>query len=538
MTAKRFIYVAGGCAILGIVLAGSVFLGNVLADGKPSYGEFGVFTQVLSYITDNYVTEVDGDKLINGAINGMLQQLDPHTTYLDPERNKSMQERNRGTYYGIGISFAIVDGNLTVISPIEGSPSYRLGIRAGDIIAKIDGKSAKGINEQDVFDRLRGDRGTTVHVSILRPGEPNLLEFDIVRDEIPIFSVPYTFMLDNGTGYLRMTRFSATTSDELEKALDKLQGDGMKRLVFDLRGNAGGYLNEAIEVADKFLPANKKIVYTRGRLPDSNEDYYSTGRGRQSSYPLIVMVDHGSASASEIVSGAIQDWDRGLIVGETTFGKGLVQRQYPLKNNGALLLTVARYFTPSGRLIQRDYSDRDKYLTEDVAQIEKETESDSALAKRPEFHTGSGRVVYGGGGITPDVKIDKPYLYTKTQIELEQKRAFFEFANAWEVKHPNKYPDFLTFDQNFRIDDSMYREFTDYVKSQKIKVSPDSLTAQSDAIRRSIKAEMARNLWGDNEWYHEVIEADPALTEALTYFPQAELMAKGEAIGALTPKQR
>ncbi len=536
MTAKRFVNVASGCVILAIILAGSVFLGNVLADAKPSYGQFGVFTQVLSYINDNYVEDVDADKLIDGAITGMLQKLDPHSTYLDPDRYKKMQERNRGTYYGIGISFAIVEGNLTVISPIEGSPSYKLGIRAGDVIAKIDGKSAKGINEEEVFDRLRGERGTSVHVSIYRQGEPDMLEYDIVRDEIPIFSVPYSFMLEPGVGYLRMTRFSATTSDELEKALEKLKAQGMKRLIFDLRGNAGGYLNEAIEVADKFLPAGKKIVYTRGKLPDSNEDYYSTGRGKYNDYPLVVMVDHGSASASEIVSGAMQDWDRGLVVGETTFGKGLVQRQYTLKNNAALLLTVARYYTPSGRLIQRDYTDREKYITEDETQIEQETESDSALAKRPLFHTGAGRVVYGGGGITPDVKIKKPYLYTKLLMELERSRAFFEFANAYEAKTRAKFTDFDTFDHTYNVDDAVVRDFTAFLKDKKVKYDADSLQAQTDAVRRSIKAEMARNLWGENERYHIIIEADPALVEALTYFPQAELMARGEPIGNLSPR--
>jgi carboxyl-terminal processing protease len=362
MSGKRIFYTASTILALVGVLAGFVFLGNVLAYGKTIYTQLGVFSQVLSYINDNYVDEVDGEKLIDGAISGMLEELDPHCNYLDPDRFKRMQERNRGTYYGIGISFDIVDGDLTVIAPIYGSPSDRLGIRAGDIIAEIEGKSAKGISREEVMDTLRGEKGSTVRVSIKREGVDGLLHFDIVRDEIPIYSVPYHFMIRDDVGYVRMTRFSATTSQELREAIDNLQSQGMEQLVLDLRGNSGGYLNEAIEVADMFLPPNRKIVYTRGRLPDSSEDYYSTGKGKHTEPPLVIMVDGGSASASEIVSGAIQDWDRGLIVGETTFGKGLVQRQYRLKNGAALLLTVARYYTPSGRLIQRDYSDRDKYL--------------------------------------------------------------------------------------------------------------------------------------------------------------------------------
>lgn len=539
MTAKRLAYAASGCAILAVLLAGFVFLGNVLAYAKPSYGQFGVFTQVLSYISDNYVEEVESDKIIDGAITGMLEKLDPHSTYLDPDRYKKMQERNRGTYYGIGISFAIVDGNLTVISPIEGSPSYKLGIRAGDIIAKIDDKTAKGINETEVFEQLRGDRGTTVHVSVWREGEQDLLEFDIVRDEIPIFSVPYAFMIEPGIGYVRMIRFSATTSDELEKALTRLEAEGMEKLLLDLRGNSGGYLNEAIEVADKFLPEGKKIVYTRGRLPDSNEDYYSTGRGKHGDYPLVVMVDHGSASASEIVSGAIQDWDRGMVVGVTTFGKGLVQRQYSLRNGAALLLTVARYYTPSGRLIQRDYSDRDKYLSEDAGEIEAEVESDSANAERPEFHTSAGRVVYGGGGISPDVKIDDRYPYTKTQQELDRKRAYFDFANHYSATRGLKFQDFNAFEREFKVDDDVMETFQDWLDEKKITVSADSLTAQQDMVRRMIKAELARNLWGENERYHVIIAADPALQAAMTHFPEAaEMIRSASARSAVNPAKR
>lgn len=528
MSAKRLFYITSGCAVLGMAVAGLIFTGGLKAYAKPGYGQLGVFTQVLTYINDYYVENVNSDSLIDGAITGLLARLDPHSTYLDPDRFKKIQERNKGTYYGIGISFSIVDGNLTVIAPIEGSPSYKLGIRAGDIITKIDGKSAKGIDEQEVFDKLRGDRGTKVHVSIYREGEPNLLEFDIIRDEIPIFSVPYSFMLTPGTGYVRLIRFSATTSDELEKALDKLHAQGMQRLVLDLRGNSGGYLNEATDVADKFLPAGKRIVYTRGRLPDSNEDYYSTGRGKEGSYPLIVLVDHGSASASEIVSGAMQDWDRGLVLGVTTFGKGLVQRQYALQNNGALLLTVARYYTPSGRLIQRDYHDREKYLTEDVSDIEKETDSDSARAKRPEFHTAAGRVVYGGGGITPDVKIDKLYPYPKLQRDLDAKHAYFDFANHFIATQNPKYPGFDAFNKSFTADDQVINDFTSFLKEKKISYDADSLKAQSDMVKRAIKSELALNLWGENERYQVIIAADPALQEALTYFPQAELMARGE----------
>lgn len=533
MTVKRLFYTGTVCLVAIVGLGGFVFLGNVFATGKTIYSQLGVFTQVLTFINDNYVEEVDGEKMIDGAIVGMLQKLDPHSTYLDADRFKRMQERNRGTYYGIGISFELVNGFITVISPIEGSPSHKLGLRAGDVIVKIDNESAKGITQEEVYDKLRGERGTTVHVSIQREGEPELLEFDIVRDEIPIFSVPYSFMLDPEVGYIRMIRFSATTSDELEAAVDKLRAQGMQKLVFDLRGNSGGYLNEAIEVVDKFLPGTKKIVYTRGRLPDSSEDYFTTGRGQHTRFPIVVMVDHGSASASEIVSGALQDWDRALIVGETTFGKGLVQRQYRLKNGAALLLTVARYYTPSGRLIQRDYTDRDKYIEEDVETIEEEMESDSALAARPEFMTAQKRLVYGGGGITPDIRIKKKYLLSKLEQQLGQKRAFFDYANHYVVDKKMSNQSFETFHREFDLSDGDMQDFTRWLKEKKIEFDADSLAKQSADLERDLKAEIARNLWGDNERYHTLIDGDPALAEAISYFPQAEEMARRETEGVL-----
>lgn len=526
MTRTKFILTTAGVVLVFVLLTGASFLGNVLASAGSPYGPYDTFTRVLRFVKDNYVEEVDDTKLMDGAIVGMLEKLDPHSTYLDPDKSKRMQERNRGNFDGIGISFAIVDGNLTVISPIEGTPSWRLGLRPGDIIAKIDGVSARGIKEDEVFDKLRGPRGSSVHITIVRDGEKEPLEYDIVREQIPIFSVPYSFMLRPDVGYVRMTRFSATTSDELAKALQKLGEQGMKKLVLDLRGNAGGYLNEAIAVSDKFLPAGKKIVYTVGRLPDSNEEYASSGRGDETDCPLVVMVDHGSASASEIVSGAMQDWDRGLVVGETTFGKGLVQRQYQLPNSGALLLTVARYFTPSGRLIQRDYSDRDKYLMEDVETIEQETAKADSAAPRPEFHTGLGRVVYGGGGITPDHKISKRYLYPRLQQDLDRNRAYFEFAAHYLTDKGLKYATFDLFDRDVKIDRPVVSDFRAFLDRKKIVYNADSLAAQDDMVRRGIKAEIARTLFGENERYRVIIDADPALTEALTYLPEAERMLK------------
>lgn len=526
MKPKRFVLVLAGTLSVSLVMTGVFLLNSGLASGRTVYTQLSVLTEVLSLVTDNYVEQVSGEDLVDGAIGGLLDELDPHSNYLDPERYRRMQERNRGTYYGIGISFEIVDGNLTVVSVIEGGPSGKLGLRPGDVIVRINGESAKGIKQEEVFDKLRGDRGTVVHVTIHRPGEDDVHEFDIVRDEIPIYSVPYSFMLQPGIGYVRMTRFSSTTSDELETALQKLEAQGMEKLILDIRGNSGGYLNEAIEVADKFLPSGKKIVYTKGRISDSNEEYFTTGRGRHGHYPLIVLIDHYSASASEIVSGAVQDWDRGLIVGERSFGKGLVQRQFQLKNGGALLLTVARYYTPSGRLIQRDYTDKEKYVSEDAEEIDAEAAADTTKTLMPEFQTASGRVVRGGGGIEPDVRLQQKWRFTNLQRTLD--RSYFDFANRYvneEKLHPSSFSEFL---RDFQVTEPVLRSFEGFLKSQKVKYDPDTLKAEMDQVKNGIKREMARNLWGENERWQILIDSDPQIAEALRLFPQAELMARHE----------
>ncbi len=536
MSSKRLLLVTAGCILLAGILGSALFLRSGHASGRTVYTQLQVLTEVLGLVSDNYVEKTNGEDLIDGAIRGMLEQLDPHSNYLDPERFRRMQERNRGSYYGIGVSFAIVDGDLTVISPIAGTPSDKLGIRPGDVIAKINGESAKGIKEEEVFEKLRGERGTIVHVSIRRPGETDLLEFDIVRDEIPIYSVSASFMLQPGVGYVYLNRFSATTSTELEDALQSLADQGMEKLILDLRGNAGGYLNQAIEITDKFLPAGKKVVYTMGRLPDANEEYYSTGKGRHTQAPIVILLNHGSASASEIVAGALQDWDRALLAGERSFGKGLVQRQYPLKNGGALLLTVARYYTPSGRLIQRDYSDRDRYLEETAEEIDEEASSDTTAAMNEEFKTAGGRTVYGGGGIQPDVKLTSRLRATRTQGQLGN--AYFDFANAYIGESKPDLGDLESFRRNYVVGDDLVRRFESFLAEKKISYEPDSLRAEIDLVRLGIKREMARNVWGEAGRWAVTIDFDPQVSEALTLLPQAELMARKEPVGDWRTRSR
>ena len=534
-----------GLAVASGVLLGLVLSNRVLAQSDTTnsnlFQQLRQFNKVLELIQQNYVEEVDPEPLIEGAITGMLEKLDPHSTYVDSERFARMNERNQGEYHGIGISFEIRDNFITVISPIEGSPSDRLGIRAGDRIIKIDGATAEGISTEEVFDKLRGPKGSKVHVTISRPGIDELFEYDIERDKIPIVSVPYHFMLDDQTGYVRAIRFSATTSEELEAAINDLRTQGMKRMIFDLRGNSGGYLNQAIEVSDKFLAGGKTVVYTKGRIEGSSTYYYSTDNDKLPNFPLIVLVDHGSASASEIVSGAIQDHDRGLILGMTTFGKGLVQRQYTLKDGSALLLTVARYYTPSGRLIQRDYTDRSKYSSEEaIEEVEHEVEAElgpegKGEKKLPAFKTDGGRTVFGGGGITPDVKVPYSRKFTELQTKLEREQMFLDFAyKLANQKNMKKTDDFEPFFKNWTVDEAVVNQFKSYVDEKngakkddaKIVYTAEEWKTEVPYIKQALKREVARNVWGESMRYRVVIADDEMIPEAMKHFEQAALMAK------------
>ena len=526
MSRKIPVFVVCVAALAGFVL-GSLFSGPVHAESR-FLAKLHVFNDILRNIDKNYVEEVDPETLVDGAIQGMLEELDPHTTYVETRDFERMTERNTGEYEGIGISFQILDGWITVISAIEGGPSAHLGIRPGDQIATIEGESAKDLTSEQVVSKLKGPKGTKVNIAVRRPGIESLFDFTIVRDTIPLVSIPYAFMMDdNKTGYVRAIRFSATTGQELEEALNTLERQGMKQLVLDLRGNTGGYLNQAIEVADKFISGDELIVYTKGRIPGSSNEYPSTYGSTHPFFPLIVLVNHGSASASEIVSGAVQDHDRGLIIGQTTFGKGLVQRQFSLEDGSALLLTVARYYTPTGRLIQRSYADRDEYL-----EHFRNADSDSVVAKNlddlPQFKTiHKKRTVYGGGGITPDHTITSEFDLTPTQSRLEQFRTFFDFANEYAAKNFKAKPDQKEFFSNWTLDNASFADFKVMaLADDTIELTAQELDQERDYISSGIKRELAGNLWGQEARYRVIIEMDDVLGKALKYFPEAAGMAR------------
>jgi carboxyl-terminal processing protease len=469
------------------------------------------FADVYSLVEQNYAEPVNADKAIyNGAIPGMLHVLDPHSNFFDPKSYALLREDQRGKYYGVGMTVGPRNNKVIVIAPFAGTPAYRAGIRPGDIIVAVDGKPTDNMSTSDVADLLKGPKGTTVHITIVREGTDKPIEFAVVRDEIPRYSVDLHFLIRPGIGYLHITGFNETTEKEVSDALDQM-GD-LKGLILDLRQNPGGLLSEGVGVADKFLRKGQLIVSHHGR--NSPEKRYTATHGDGGKeYPLVVLVNRGTASAAEIVAGAIQDHDRGLIVGETTFGKGLVQTVYPLSENTGLALTTAHYYTPSGRLIQRDYSNVSLY----DYYFERPDESKNSTASREVKLTDSGRTVYGGGGITPDVKLD-PIKSTPFQDSLLQHYAFFNYAKHYMVNHhPTK---------SFEVDDATMQDFRKFLDAEKIPFTEAELLQNNDWVRSSIKSEIFVNAFGQEEGLKVRAEADPEVLKGLDLLPQAKQLAE------------
>jgi carboxyl-terminal processing protease len=472
---------------------------------------------------------------VEAALSGMLTTLDPHSVYIPKKDMSRVTEDFRGSFEGIGVEFDVINDTLIVVSPIFGGPSEALGILAGDKIVKIDGASCIGIKREDVPKKLRGPKGTHVKVSIKRADAADLIDYDIERDKIPIYSVDASFLVNPEVGYVTVNRFSSTTHDEFLQALNKLKAQGMKRLILDLRGNPGGYLDQAVKMADALIEGNKKVVYTKSRRPEFDEEWLSTSGGAFEKLPVIVLVNNGSASASEIVSGAVQDWDRGLIVGETTFGKGLVQRQYELSDGSALRITTARYYTPSGRLIQRPYDEsREKYYAaarkrdeQEGDNLEHKAENDTA---RPVFHTNGGRIVYGGGGVTPDyiIKLEKTSDFTNKV--LGNRQWILEFVNRYMDKNGQqlrqKYSkDVVAFRNGFDLSDDVMNTFIGFAKGKGVEFKKDEYEKDVQVIKAIIKAWIARNIWGNEGWFQVRLTVDNQFQKALTLFPEAARIA-------------
>ncbi|MGD0367710.1 MAG: S41 family peptidase [Acidobacteriaceae bacterium] len=496
------------CALGGMVLSQQV--GAQSAQDETTFRDgLKSFSAVYDVVAKNYAEPLTGDMpdkaIYDGAIPEMLHTLDPHSSFYDPKAYAKMKEDQHGKYYGVGMLIVQQNGKVVVVNPIENSPAFRAGIHPGDVITSIDGQSANGMTSVDVANRLKGPRGTKVNVTMTRVGASSPLNFDLVRDEIPNASIDLSYEIRPGIGYLHIRQFQETTGREFDDAIESF-GPGLKGLVLDLRGNPGGVLVEAVSVCDRLLKRGQIIVSQRGRaFPE--QVYRATHGNEGDNFPIVVIVNRGTASAAEIVSGALQDHDRALIAGETTFGKGLVQTVYTLSDNTGLALTTYHYFTPSGRLIQRNYNGvslYDYYYNHDQ-QPQDDKDREVKL-------TDSGRTVYGGGGITPDVKIETPKS-TPFQDLLLERDAFLGFTEEYLAHR--------TVNKDFQVDDSVLSDFKQYLASQNYEYTPQELDANLDWVKTNVKASIFATQFGLTSELKVKEDWDPEVQQALGLMPQA-----------------
>jgi len=519
-TAGFTIFILGAACLLGGLLSG-----RAEAEGDKSSAQVRTFGRVLALVEDNSIGKASSEDLVEDAIQGMLHTLDPHSNYLNRESFNEMRDEQRGMFYGLGIQINKrgPDQPLTIIAPIDGTPAAKAGLQPGDVIAKIEGQDTLNLTVQDAVRKLKGEKGTKVTITVQRVGEGAAFDVTLIRDEIPTHSIAQAFIVQPGVGIVRISSFTSTTTGELDDALAKLKSFGMERLILDLRSNPGGLLDQAVGVASRFIPEGKLVVYTRGRIAGSDQDYTAKGDLRTNA-ALVVLVDRNSASASEIVSGSIQDHDRGLVVGETTFGKGLVQRVIPLRDGGALALTTAKYYTPSGRLIQRDYTNMDDYfldaeLEDDDARAAVDSESTNHEVRR----TDAGRTVYGGGGITPDYLVRaerEPTLLSRIRRE----NILFDYAVRYAAGHPDLKP-------GFTVSDAMIKDFRAFLASRNFKYDDAAFDASRKALDLRLRSQIGRVKWGAEAESKILIEGDVQVQKALTLFDEAAKLATAGEVG-------
>ena len=518
---------AAALFLVTVTVAGGIAGGHLDAVSDATNPGFKEYSDILATARAWYADDVPANKLVYASIHGMLGTLDPHTNFLEPEEYSSMVEKQRGSFYGLGIIISKRNGKVTVITPVEGSPAARLGIRAGDIIDRVEGESIDDLPVDAVVKKLKGPKGTKVNITILRPGLDEPLQMTVTRAEIPTNSVSYALLLEPGVGYIRLKDFTHTSAPEIQENWEKLEKQGMKKLVFDLRGNPGGLLDQAIAVSDFFLGKNEKVVVTRGRNGTQEQSFAAPGKNTHARIPVVILVNKGSASASEIVAGALQDHDRAVIVGQTSWGKGLVQSVYNLSDGAGLALTSAKYYTPSGRCIQRDYKDVLEYLSPEDEEGESEEAGPArdvaSTQKKESFRTDAGRTVYGGGGITPDVFVKAPTL-TRFAATLYARGLFFEFAVDYRAKHPDVPRD-------FQMTAAVRQEFFKFVDGKPGLSLEGKAQASYEAepdpsiLDRAVREELLTAAYGREAGYRVNMEGDVQLKKALTLFPEAEKLA-------------
>ena len=523
-------------AVVVSALVGGVFGPSLLATDDKVSEHYKTFSAALSAIESNYVDKADSDRLVYSAIRGMLGTLDPHSSFFDPREYANMRERQEGRYYGLGITISDVNGIITAASVFEGSPAYKLGIRRGDIISKIGIEETKGWQSQQAQTKLRGPKGTSVQIEITRNGYAKPIPMEVTRDEVYISTVPAYFMIDATTGYIRHKDWGENTDHDIRKALQDLQAQGMQRLLYDIRGNPGGPLDQAIKTANEFLPRGDMIVYTRGRIPNSDQDYLATEDSSFTKVPMVVLANRNSASASEIFTGAMQDHDRAYIVGETTFGKALVQSVYRISGGAGLALTTAHYFTPSGRLIQRPWDESfDEYLSYQSRDQDGTQKHNPSDLKR----TDAGRPVYSGGGIEPDKFLPGPleglgFNPTPAGRLMYLRGDFENYAEKYMAVGDNRVAQPSTgrvsVAPNFEVTDAMVADFKDMLKTAHLKVDEDAFVKDIPFIKAMIRYRIDEAVFGFGDAQKHEIAVDPEAQLGMTEFGEAQkLLTLGKA---------
>lgn len=523
--------------LLAAAISGGILIGATMINSPSKQGlvnSVDKFREIMNYVERNYVDDVDSEELVETAITNMLKKLDPHTVYIPSKDLDISKSQLEGKFDGIGIEFNIFKDTIYVVAPLSGGPSEKVGLMSGDKIVEVDGDvvAGVGITNRGVFDLLRGEKGTQVLVGVLRKGNPEILDYEITRDKIPQSSVDVSYMIDEEIGYIKVSRFSATTYDEFKRELTDLRSKGMEKLILDLTGNPGGYMDRAVKMADEFISGQEMIVYTEGRESryDSEHKAYREGDFEQGA--LIVLIDQGSASASEIVAGAIQDNDRGLIVGRRSFGKGLVQMPISLRDGSELRLTISRYYTPSGRSIQKPYSENGEGYDDDLAlryeNGEAFSEDSIKVDESLKYATSQGRTVYGGGGIMPDVFVPLDTIGSTMYLtRLFTSGTIGEYVLDYYNENKKKLEkmEYGDYRNNFEVSTDMLNQVVKLAKSNKVKFDEQQYNTSYDLIKLHVKAQIARRVW-DNEGFYPIYnETHEILRAALDQFEKAEQLA-------------
>lgn len=511
-------------------LVGGLFGRQALAVDDRVAERYATFAAALSAIEGQYVDKVETDRVVYSAIRGMLSTLDPHSSFFDPREYAQMRERQEGRYYGLGITIQSVNGDITAASVFEGSPAYKVGIRRGDVLSKIDGTDAKGWTTEQAMTKLRGKQGTVVNVDVRRRGYDDLIALKVTRDEVQIPTVPAHFMIDATTGYIKHSDWGENTDREMQRALNDLRSKGMKRLLYDIRGNPGGPLDQAIKVSNEFLPKGKMIVYTRGRIRNSDQDYRATEDSTFLDIPMVVLANRNSASASEIFTGALQDHDRAFVVGETTFGKALVQSVYPISNGAGLALTTAHYFTPSDRLIQRPW---DETFDEYLSYTQKDQEATRPHKPSDLRRTESGRPVYSGGGIEPDKYVPgttEGFNPTTFARALVGRQEFDTYSQKFIAEGDNRIAlpvgkGWVVIKPNFTVTDQMVTEFREQLVANHIKLDEAAFQKDLTFIKAMMRLKIDEAAFGIAEARRHMVEVDPQAQAGLASFGEAEKLA-------------